>query len=75
MDVSQEQAAVIRCTVRDALGAELLTDAIVDQKEEVLAELEQRAMECARQFPPQHLVEPPECGRDGVEPDTPCREP
>ncbi len=75
MDVSQELAATIRCIVQDAQEAERLTEAIVDQNEETLAKLEKRAMECAQQFPPQQLVKPPECSKDGVASDTPCREP
>ncbi len=74
MDISQELAAIIRCIVQDAQGAERLTTAIVEQNEEVMAELEKRVMECAQQFPPQQLVEPPECGREGVDPGAPCRE-
>ena len=60
--------------MQDAQGAERLTAAIVEQNEEVMAELEKRAMKCAQQFPPQQLVEPPECGREGVDPGAPCRE-
>ena len=75
MSVTPEESATLRCIIQDSQGAETLVEAIVDGNKELLTEMEERARACARMFPPQYLVEPPECGRDGVDPEAPCRIP
>ena len=72
---SQELSVTLRCIIKDSQEAENLVSAIVDGNDEVLARIEERAKACARMFPPQYLIEPPECGREGVDLELPCRTP
>ena len=75
LSVTPEESATLRCIIKDSQEAENLVSAIVDGNDEVLARIEERAKACARMFPPQHLIEPPECGREGVDLELPCRTP
>ena len=75
MSITPEETKTLRCIIQNSRNAEDLVNAVVDGNEEVLARMEERAKACARMFPPQYLIEPPECGRDGIDPEAPCRIP
>ena len=72
--ISDGDLDIVRCIVGDPQGAHDLVRAIVTGDQDKSAQLQEQAMGCALQFPPELLIEPPPCGTEGLEPDDPCRE-